>query len=122
VLTNQPPTIVVLGRPVAKQRARMFPGGRAYTPPRTRDYEQTVAWACRATRERFRTGPLSVRILLLSTTELRGDVDNYAKSILDGMEKGQLIGNDRQIKDLQIGRAIGTTDEARVWVEAYDPV
>jgi Holliday junction resolvase RusA-like endonuclease len=117
MILDKPPTIVIPGRPVAKQRARTS-HGRTYTPPRTRQYEETVAWTCRATKERFRTGNLSVRIMLYSTTELRGDVDNYAKSILDGMEKGQLIGNDRQVKDLRVGREIGPTDEARVWVEA----
>lgn len=113
--------IEIPGRPVAKERARMARGQKPYTPPRTRAYEEHVAQACVVTRrERGRTltYDLDVRIELHTKSALRGDLDNYAKSILDGLEKGQLFRNDKQIKQLSIQVAITPEhdEKAVVWV------
>ena len=101
------------GPPVAKQRARKGNGGW-YTPKPTRDYEEAVAWVCRAQRERFGDQPVKVSIVLsadgatvhVSPSDLAisgpGDLDNYAKSILDGMQKGGLFKNDKQVVELQV--------------------
>ena len=37
-----------------------------------------------------------------SRGKLRGDIDNYAKAILDAMQKAELIVNDRQVERLTI--------------------
>lgn len=45
---TEPVTIVVMGAPVGKGRPRFTRGGHAYTPDKTRTYEQSVAWAAKS--------------------------------------------------------------------------
>jgi len=58
---------------------------------------------CRATGARF-AGHVSVSITLCAKHRLAGDLDNYAKSILDGMVKGEMIKDDRLVDKLVIER------------------
>lgn len=107
----------ILGRPVAKERARTMKG-YTYTPPRTRAYEEHVAMVARSTGKTF-DGDIRVFIDLRSKAKLRGDIDNYAKCVLDGMVKGGLISDDRQIVHLNISKINGYSDD-RVLVEVVD--
>lgn len=102
-----PLTIVIKGQPVTKGRPRWGKGGRPFTPKRTRDYEELVAWHCRAMRSKV-TGPVHVHIHLVSGTSLRGDPDNYAKAILDGAVKGELIDDDNAatVRTLHVTQAL----------------
>lgn len=85
------------------------------------EFEQAVKDRCRELLELGQsqyTGPIKVRIklekkkFLVTITELepvkgtvRGDVDNYAKAILDGLQGSDgLIGNDRQVMQLTIDK------------------
>ena len=109
---------MIPGRPVPKGRPRIGTSGTVYTPKPTRDYEETVAWAVRASRGRV-DGPCEVSITLYLRPGRRGDLDNYAKSILDGAEKGGAFGNDRDVVDLRV-RVIESAQEqaAFVWDHA----
>ena len=104
------------GRAVAKQRARTV-NGHTYTPARTRHYEELVAMYCRAAGARF-AGAVSVEITLCSKRRLAGDLDNYAKAILDGMVKGQMIADDRQVDKLIVERVENGHDCTYVEVSA----
>lgn len=85
-------------KPKVKQRPRLGRRGRVYTPVQTLEFERAVrdAW------EGFTaTKPCAVTITLyrdkftvtitedttLKPSSLRGDIDNYAKSILDGLNR-----------------------------------
>ena len=94
--------IEIPGRPVAKQRARTV-NGHTYTPPKTRAFEEMVAM-CVLTQRNGATvaGDVNVTITMGGTTRLRGDIDNYAKAILDGVVKGGAIEDDRQVRGLYI--------------------
>lgn len=90
--------------------------GKFFTPRATREYEEMVAWACRATRDRIGDVPCDVEIELYEDRavviltprpdakkrKLKGDVDNYAKAILDGLQKGQMLEDDRQVNELRL--------------------
>lgn len=103
------------GRPVPWERVRTN-HGKFFKPQRTRDYEEAVAWACRATREKIGDTPCDITIefhvdktvVILTPVpdapkrKLLGDVDNYAKSVLDGLQQGQMIDNDRQVSELHV--------------------
>jgi Holliday junction resolvase RusA-like endonuclease len=103
------------GRPVPWQRVRTNQG-RFFTPQATRDYEEAVAMLCRATRESLGETLCSIDIELYPTKaivtitplpdeparKIKGDVDNYAKAILDGLQKGQMIENDKQVTELRV--------------------
>jgi len=104
-------------KPHAKQRPRVA-NGHAYTPKATRDAEARILAAVQAelatSFEKF-DGPIAVEIGLsndhfyLSVTEcddykerkLRGDIDNYAKTILDSLN-GVVWEDDKQIGYLEM--------------------
>jgi len=102
---------------VAKQRPR-HTGSTTYTPKRTKIYEEQVAWAARSVQSFADDARISLRITLHDDeavveiaeiasdekSKLTGDIDNYAKSIMDGIVQGGLIANDRQIDILEVWR------------------
>jgi crossover junction endodeoxyribonuclease RusA len=110
------------GKPVPKQRPRVNTKTKtAYTPEKTVEYEKKVGLcALKALREasgKKLEGNVRVMIELGEKetvvrvfgqsmephTKTRGDLDNYAKSILDGMQ-GVLFDDDRQVSYLEIWR------------------
>jgi len=111
---NAAETLEILGRPVPKSRPRLGRGGKTFTPERTRLYEEAVAWQCRAQRVWLGRSAVEVTIELHSTAELRGDLDNYAKAVLDGLQAGEAIVNDRQVVALHVSQHVGGTVEKTV--------
>ena len=108
-------------RPKAKARPRMTRTGRAYTPKATVDYEKSIADLYKGPL--FETGLLSVKLrftiegteILIEPvvhnplvdgpkTKLTGDIDNYAKSVLDALN-GVAYTDDKQIVCLYLEKA-----------------
>lgn len=101
---------VIRARPKAKERPRFSKQGYAYTSAKTREFEKLV-------RESYDgpmfDGPVSLALtftldrITVSITEmvdepeskLRGDVDNYIKSISDALN-GVAYADDRQVHKL----------------------
>lgn len=98
-------------RPKPKQRPRMSKRSRrAYTPQETKDYEDLIAshWDgetfttpvhvdMRFTKEGI---TVTVETATDGSMSLRADLDNYIKSLLDGLQKGGAFANDRQVVSL----------------------
>ena len=95
------PAVVLPGRPVPKGRARVGKGGAVYTPAKTREYEERVAWLVKAARAPV-AGACEVSIVLALRPGSRGDIDNYAKALLDGLVKGGGIADDRDVTRLLV--------------------
>jgi len=97
--------ITVPGRPVPKERPQVGMRGRkayVYTPERTKNYEQLVALcASAAYAGDVLACPVAVTIDLHLYGKRRIDVDNCAKSILDGMN-GIVYADDNQVEDLRV--------------------
>ena len=98
--------ITVPGRPVPKGRPRLGVRGRRayiYTPERTAEYEQAVGLCARAAVQGCEAlaCPVAVAIDLFLYGNRRIDVDNCAKSILDGMN-GIVYEDDNQVVDLRV--------------------
>lgn len=85
--------------PVAKQRPRLGRRRKAFTPPATVAFERAVRAACEGgpwfdgpvkVECVFHRDKVDVTVTSLSDTlrpvAVRGDLDNYVKSILDGMQ------------------------------------
>jgi len=109
-------TIEVPGRPIAWARPRSH-GSRHFTPQRVLDAEEAIAWHIRAklgagfpTTDQL----IAVRLVFWTTRALRGDVDNYAKLVLDGLEKSGVIENDRQVRALDVRFVVGGDTEKTV--------
>lgn len=68
--------------------------GRTLTPARTRNYEAQVAAFARVAGVRLTGRPVRVRIDCYFPDRLRRDLDNIAKSILDGLQAPGLLPGD----------------------------
>lgn len=99
-------------KPKVKQRPRLGRRGRVFTPAQTLEFERQV----REAYEGFCADkPVSITISLykekftvtvtecgtLEPSPLRGDIDNYVKSILDGLN-GVAYEDDRLVYKLQV--------------------
>lgn len=108
-------------RPRSKGRPRMTRSGRVFTPKMTAEYEKAIG--AMYTGPKFEEGLLSVKLrftakgteLLIERVEenpnveqpkrkLTGDIDNYAKSLLDGLN-GIAYTDDKQIVVLHLEKA-----------------
>lgn len=96
--------------PKVKERPRMTRRGRAFTPKKTLEAEAAIAEYIDETVAaegfdgavgitiKFRKGDTKVTITERQRlSKLRGDVDNYAKLILDAIQKSHLLGDDKQV-------------------------
>lgn len=90
-------TFIVLGSPQPKERARGW-GGRWVTPEKTRDYERLVGMVASVRRppEWPLEGTYRVEVHAYFGDRRPRDVDNVAKSVLDGLN-GVLWRDDRQV-------------------------
>lgn len=105
------------GRAVPKGRPRMTRAGGVYTPKTTVEYEKQVAAAW---NDKFGmmalNGRLRVTINVHTDRHAKQDVDNLAKSILDGMQRaGAFTTGDEQVYSLGVIKHAATTDLC-VWV------
>lgn len=102
----------VIGQPIAKQRPRVtrkHGNTLTYTPTKTRQYEKHVGFCAAmslALWRREHTKPWPVKAEFRVTLRLfmgnlrRRDIDNCAKSILDGMKA--LWDDDSQVAELNV--------------------
>ena len=127
-------TFTVYGKPVAKGRPRMTKSGHVYTPKNTKEYEERIRNAAMSEMGRSKISPwnekqpLKViidaffklpksatkqdRIDVLNHVKLptvKADIDNIAKTILDGMN-GYVYADDSQVTDLVITKRYDCED------------
>ena len=110
---------VVPGRPVPWQRVRTNQG-RFFKPQRTRDYEESIAWECKIQNGVWGNAECIVEIELCAKRKLQGDPDNYAKCVLDGLQIGGMIGNDKQVRKLVVTFGPQDVDETRITIRAIE--
>ena len=133
----------VYGAAVPKQRPRIS-GRRAYTPKRTKDYEERVLNAFRSSYSGFypafgKDTPVSVEIRIgqaipkswpkkkrlqaelgdIVPLSRNGDIDNIAKSILDALN-GFAYEDDCQVVRLKITKSYSMEPYAEVWLGRDD--
>lgn len=116
-MNDLPPTLLVIpGNPVGKARPRVTRSGVAYTPKKTREYEQKVAWIARSWWRGRRPIPKGVPVIIHITSlysrpksnklsEERcwcpkggtyADLDNLVKAIKDSLN-GLVYEDDCQV-------------------------
>jgi crossover junction endodeoxyribonuclease RusA len=92
------------GEPVSKARARFTNQGsktRTFTPEKTRQAEEIVAWKFRAAAPGHNPDSektFGVMALFFSGTRQRRDVDNMIKLILDGLNKVAWVDDDQVVE------------------------
>ncbi|UJF36583.1 RusA family crossover junction endodeoxyribonuclease [Paenibacillus hexagrammi] len=88
------------GRARPKGRPRFGRGGRVFTPPETLEYEARVREAAESVFAKPLEGDtLQAIIYVYVKGKNHADLDNYVKSILDGMNRVAYL-DDKQIKDI----------------------
>lgn len=108
-------SFVVPGRPVGKERARKGKNGTFYTPARTREYENLVAWKAKIAHVGAPfEGPVKLEMEVRSRKS-RADTSNILKAIEDGMNR-IVYYDDRQIMEIHIFRTRGNDEEVQVTV------
>lgn len=105
----KPIIIVVPGQPVAKQSTRFDGQGRAHTPQRVKDWQETVAWYARIAmggREPL-SGPVGMRIVFILKNHKRVDLDNLCKAINDSLN-GIVFQDDNQVFSLHLMKRVSS--------------
>lgn len=111
--------IVVPGRPVPKARPRFGKQGNVYTPARTKQYEELVAWKTKEVIKEPLTGNVAVYIKVYVKGDVFPDLDNIAKSILDGMNKVAYY-DDKQVACLAVQRIKSREEKVEVELEEVE--
>ena len=109
---------VVHGPPVPKGRPRMWSGGHAYTPKRTRDYEARVKDRARASvpSDWPKDKQYSLTIKVYRHTK-RGDLDNFVKAVSDALN-GIAWTDDRGVMELYAVMDLDRVNpRTEVWVD-----
>lgn len=100
------------GRAVPKGRPRMTRTGGVYTPKTTVDFERKVAEAWNTQVGMISmAGDLRVVIHVYTDRAAKQDVDNLAKSVLDGLQRGGAFAvGDEQVKTLCVSKHAAKSD------------
>ena len=99
-------SFTVEGNPIPKGRPRVTRKGHAYTPRRTREWEECVGWQARMAWEGPPvTGPLKLTMHFYRATAHRVDVDNMVKAVKDALN-GIVYEDDSQVMVLTATKAI----------------
>lgn len=113
-------TFEIPGPPVPKERPRRGPAGNFYTPKRTVDYENTVAWAATAAKLELEPGkPYGIKLEFYMSHHSK-DIDNCVKSVLDGLNRLPGGWDDRQIMFMEVHKRMvkdGADERAVVTIE-----
>ena len=114
--------MTIPGKPMPKERPRHGANGNVYTPRDTAEYAATIGWVARAAMRGRKPSlaRLAVVIDLYGPGVASGDVDNYAKAILDGSNR-ILWRDDKQVDDLHVRRHIDDSTERAVVVVTEIP-
>ena len=90
------------GNPVPAQRARVMRGGWSFTPKRTAEAEAQVALVYQHKAQgRWFDGPVYLLCWFYLGDRRAKDLDNLAKTVLDGLTKGSAWRDDSQVKALE---------------------
>lgn len=126
-------SFVVNGKPIGKQRPRTVHNkytGKTltYTPDKTKAYENEVAKAYRRKSSDTFKNAVSVNIIVFvkqpkkltySNPTVKPDIDNIAKTILDGLN-GIAYSDDKQVVKLSIVKCYGNEDYISVSISDYE--
>ena len=107
---------VIPGRPHGKRRPRVALRRNrvvTYTPRETREYEERVAWEAKAAGVTMFDGPVALTLWLYSKGRRRADIDNAAKSVMDGLN-GVAYRDDSQVVVLHVYAMTGEPERVEV--------
>lgn len=110
----------VPGKPVPKARPRLGRRGRVFTPQKTLDYEALVAVCARQSIPEGWSleDSYHVTAVFYYDSNVFGDLDNTAKSILDGLNQASVWLDDKHVSRLTVERDFSAEPRAYVTVQS----
>ena len=127
-------TLTVLGKPIAKARARVTKSGFSYTPESTVSYENLIKLAWQDSQQsklpdveltasltfefqvpKAKLSKFNKGIYIPHTS--KPDLDNLAKSVLDALN-GLAYTDDSQISFLQVSKIYGNEPKVTIRIES----
>ena len=114
--------VTLLGRPVPKARPRMTRSGGVYTPKTTVDFEKAIgnAWFDKYGETKLE-GMIKVWIYFCTDRHGKQDVDNLAKSVLDGLQRANCFATgDEQVYELTASKYPGDTLQTPVCLRVME--
>lgn len=108
----------VPGKPVVKQRPRLS-HGHVYTPATTSAYEEFVGVCAKAAGAVPLDGDVAITIFVFVQSGRHGDIDNYVKAVLDGLN-GIAYRDDRQVVQIFAAKVQSATEGTYVIVRYLD--
>ncbi len=112
--------LTVEGHPVAKERPRLTRYGGVHTPSRTVEFEKLIgnAWFDKYGETKLE-GMLQVWIYFATKTHSRQDIDNLAKSVLDGLQRANAFEKgDQQVYKLTASKYPSEKQQTVICVRA----
>lgn len=128
----------VLGQPQGKGRPRFTHTGkysRAYTPAKTKSYEQEIAWAYKSQGGKYLDGEISMTVIAVYKIpksfskakraqaiamqlkpQTKPDIDNIAKVVCDSLN-GVAYKDDNQITSLFLKKFYGEEPKLIIYIE-----
>jgi len=85
----------------------------------TREYEERVAWEAKAAGVTMFDGPVALTLWLYSKGRRRADIDNAAKSVMDGLN-GVAYADDRQVVALHVYAMTGEPERVEVEIASVE--
>lgn len=111
-------------QPVPKARPRATRTGRVYTPAKTAEYERSIAKL--VSHHSALIGALALDVVFVLKRPRsrpkskphrffkagsRGDLDNYIKALLDGLQRGGVVPNDAAVVQIQAYKVYAALEE-----------
>lgn len=104
--------LTIDGQPVPTARPRVTRRGGAFLPARSRQAQTRVQEAAEAAGVTFGDVPVAVRCIFYGP-RANSDLDNLAKTVLDGLQKAGTFDDDRQVYFLMLSRVHGVPVDQR---------
>lgn len=98
--------LTIPGQPVPTARPRVTRSGGAFIPARSRHAQARIKEMAEATGIRFGKDPVAIRCTFYGA-RANSDLDNLAKTVLDGLQKAGTIDDDCHVHLLALTRFNG---------------
>ena len=100
--------MIVKGRVISKKNHKVGRGFFA-TSKRYKEFENDALWQLKSYKERY-TGHIKIELKFEMKGKLDTDLDNMVTSIIDVLQKGEVIDDDKNVRSISADKLSGFKD------------